>query len=406
MAKIFLSYSRKNLDEVVMLANQLKARGLGTWQDVRDLSPGTPTEEQIRDALAQDCDGFLVYLTRQSLESGYVMKIEVPAALRQSDDDPGFAVIPVFRGISIADARDATLRAVGRDITVLSGVKISAPKRISTDKARSELRSELGRVARRALQASLKRNRDGFTADQSRRLILDVHTRQYTRQPQAPDLDLDWRPFFKDGGLPTPLVWSDTLLPALADVQQGIAAEYGTRTLHIRAKAHLSVGVALGLTFRATTGFHLHIAQGQVVWRTDSRPQKGDPLVVSRAVGAIDSEGLAAELSITDDVGPAVDNHVRERGQGFRARVKFQPAGGWSRDAVAGSGEAFAMAFQVAMEIRRARAQYGTDKTHVFAMMPLALAMLLGHQLNACGPIQLYEYDKGSSRYEAACLLV
>jgi hypothetical protein len=101
-----------------------------------------------------------------------------------------------------------------------------------------------------------------------------------------------------------------------------------------------------------------------------------------------------------------VDNHVRERGQGFRARVKFQPAGGWSRDAVAGSGEAFAMAFQVAMEIRRARAQYGTDKTHVFAMMPLALAMLLGHQLNACGPIQLYEYDKGSSRYEAACLLV
>ena len=406
MHKIFLSYRRNNLDEVLLLANQLKARGLSTWQDVSDLSLGRPTEQQIRDALALECDGFLVYLTKDSLESDYVMKVELLAALRQRDDDPEFAIIPVFRGISIADAKDATVAVVGRDITTFSGVKISDPKRISTEKARSRLRSELATVAGRALQAALKRNTYSFTADQDRRLILDIHTRQYTRQTQVPDLDLDWRGFFNEGGsLPSPLVWADTLLPALTDIKQGVATEYGTGTVYVRAKAHLSVGVALGFAFRATTGFHLNVVQGQDLWATDCTPQDREPLVVSTTGGGIDSRDLAVELSITGDVAPKVDSFVRKRGQTFRARVKFQPPAGAGRDAVAGTEEALAMAIQVCMEIRRVRGEYGTDKTHVFAMMPLALAMLLGHQLNACGPVQMYEYDNETSSYQPSCLL-
>lgn len=407
MAKIFLSYKRKDLDEVVMLANQLKARGLSTWQDVSDLSLGRPTEQQIRDALALECVGFLVYLTKDSLESDYVMKVELAAALRQRDDDPGFAIIPVFRGISIADAKDATVAVVGRDITTFSGVKISAPKRTSTDKARSRLRSELGTVAQRALQAALKRNTYSFTADQGRRLILDVHTRQYTRQPQAPDLDLDWRPFFNEGGsLPSPVVWADTLLPALTDIKQAVAKEYGTRTVYIRAKAHLSVALALGFTFRATTGFHLDVLQGQEVWTTNCTPQDREPLVVRATEGAIDSRDLAVELGIRRDVSSAVDNIVRKRGQEFRARVRLQPPVGPDEDAVASTEEALAMAKQIANEIRQLPGKYGTDTTHVFAAMPLAVAALLGHQLNACGRIQLYEYNNEDNNYEASCLLV
>lgn len=405
MAKHFLSYSRQDPDEVVMLANQLKARGLTTWQDVSDLSVGRPTEEQIRHALAQDCGACVVYLTKESLESDYIMKVELRAALKRQENDPGFAIIPVFRGVSIEEAKEATVKALGRDITLFDGVKISAPKRISTDQARSQLRCELGRVGRRALEASLKRYASSFAADAARKPILDVHTRQYTRQPHPPDLDLDWRPFFDDGGgLPSQAEWSDTLLPSLADIEQGIAEEYGTCTLHIRAKAHLSVGVALGFTFLARTGFHLDVVQYEDIWTTSCSPQEGQPLGVSGREGPVHAKGLAVELSVTGDVGPEVDKFVRARGQGFRARVTLEPRGGWGRDAVAGTEHALAMAIQVAMEIRRLRAEYGTDKTHVFAMMPLALGVLLGHQLNACGPIQLYEYD--NRRYQPSCLLV
>jgi hypothetical protein len=35
---------------------------------------------------------------------------------------------------------------------------------------------------------------------------------------------------------------------------------------------------------------------------------------------------------------------------------------------------------------------------HIFAAVPQAVAMMIGHNLNAMPPVQLYEYDRGEYR--------
>jgi len=405
MDKIFLSYSRKNKKHVGLLAAQLKARGLRTWQDVSDLLLGKPTEQEIRQALAADCCAFLIYLTRQSLQSKYIMTVELPAALRRQEQDPSFAIIPVFHGVSPSEAGDATMAATGRDMAVFHGVSIRGPKRITSEDAVSKLRSEFGKVARRALHEYLGRRAPTVSARRGGDLILDVHTKHYTAYPQAADLTLDWLSFFSDASLASPLVWSDTLVPALRDVKESAAQECGTGCMHIRAKAHLSAGVALGFAFRSPSGFTLDVTQGDDTWTTSCVPRDPAPLTVSVKGGSVGSRDLAAELSITGDVSEAVDKLVRDRGRDFRARVAFRPPAGDARNAVAGPEEALAMAVQVATDIRRLREEYGADVTHLFAAAPLALAVLLGHQLNACGPIQMYEYYNPDTKYVPSCLL-
>ncbi|TEU17246.1 MAG: toll/interleukin-1 receptor domain-containing protein, partial [Anaerolineales bacterium] len=389
-AGTFISYSRKNLDEVITLAGELKARGLRLWQDISDLAPGRPTEEQIRAALAEECGSFLVYLTPESLQSKYVMRVELQAALDKWRQDRQFTIIPVFRGLTIPQAGAATRSQTGRDITIFHGVMI--PANISGDS--EEFRTSLGNAARQALAGSLERRAPIFKADPSRRPVLDLHTRQYTARPTEADLDLDWRSFFKGRIAPSALDCSATLLPALESIRETIASTWGLRSVSVRAKAHISAGIALGFAFRAPTGFHLTVEQNGDVWGTEVIPASDNPLTVMETGGSIEAEDLAVQLSVAHDISRDVDRFVQARGEPFRARVTLQPHVGYGRKSVANAQQALSMAIQAAEVIRHIRDERRALRTHLFAAVPIGLAVLLGYQLNACGPIQLYEYDK------------
>ena len=400
--KTFISYSRKNLDEVIILAGELKARGLRLWQDLSDLAPGRPTEEQIRMALAEECESFLVYLTPESLQSEYVMRVELQAALDQWGRDHQLTIIPVFRGVTIPQAGAATMSQTGRDITIFSGARI--PANMSGDS--EEFRTSLGSVARQTLEGSLERRAPMFKADPSRQPVLDLHTRQYTAYPTKADLDLDWRSFFKGRIAPSALDCSATLLPALESIRETIASKWGLRSVHVRAKAHISAGIALGFAFRDPTGFHLTVEQNGDVWGTEVIPEPEKPLTVMETGSSIESEDLAVQLSIAQDTSSGVDRFVRARGELFRARVNLQPPMGYGRKSVANAPQALSMAIQAAEVIRHIRDERGALRTHLFAAVPIGLAALLGHQLNACGPIQLYEYDKERLTYVPSFMLV
>ncbi len=401
-AKTFISYSRQNLDEVITLAGELKARGLRLWQDVSDLAPGRPTEEQIRAALAEECESFLVYLTPESLQSEYVMRVELQAALDQWRWDRQFTIIPVFRGVAIPQVGAATMSQTGRDITIFHGVMI--PADISGDS--EEFRTSLGSAARQVLEGSLERRAPMFKADPSRQPVLDLHTRQYTARPTEADLDLDWRPFFKGRIAPSALDCSATLLPALKSIRETVASKWGLRSVHVRAKAHISAGLALGFAFRDPTGFQLTVEQNGEVWGTEVIPASDNPLTVAETGGSIGSEDLAVQLSVAHDISRDVDRFVQARGEAFRARVTLQPRVGCGRESVADAQQALSMAVQAAKAIRCIRDERRALRTHLFAAVPIGLAVLLGHQLNACGPIQLYEYDKERLTYVPSFMLV
>ncbi len=71
MTQVFISYSRKDLEFVDRLANDLKATGFEVWYDLSGLEPGTRWRQEIQAAI-QDSQFFLVVLSPNSIVSDWV----------------------------------------------------------------------------------------------------------------------------------------------------------------------------------------------------------------------------------------------------------------------------------------------------------------------------------------------
>lgn len=401
MKKIFISYSHQDKDSVNLLVQQLKLHGLPLWRDWDDLPFGKPTQAEIRETLSKTCQGCLIYLTPNSLQSDFVMKVELKEAMERLSVDKKFALIPIFHGITIAQAQTSVPTYSGRSVTELNGLTIPAG---ATD---DEVRDEFAEAAHRLLQNLLATSRPEFTSDPTRKLILDINTRQYSYRTPEPDLDLDWRSFILNDDTIDATLCSQRLLPALLAVEKSAAKALGFRPLLCRPSAHLSCGVALGFAFRATTSFQLEIEQpipgkSTQLWSTTNLLPANSPLQVDKSEGDISSDEAAVELSVARLVTSAVDHWVNQRkrhGHDLRVRVAIKPAGDALKYDLADSATANAVALQVADEIAKLQSDYQPRVTHLFVAAPLALAILLGYRLNARGAIQLYELKRPDQIY-------
>src|SRR5690349_5340135 len=93
MAKIFISYSGKDKDFTLRLAEELRKYEHDILMDDTVLEVGREFQPVLQDAL-KDADVFLVLLTKNSLESKYVMS-EIGAASATSKH-----IIPLVYGDS------------------------------------------------------------------------------------------------------------------------------------------------------------------------------------------------------------------------------------------------------------------------------------------------------------------
>jgi len=108
-------------------------------------------------------------------------------------------------------------------------------------------------------------------------------------------------------------------------------------------------------------------------------------------------------LSITGDAKPQVLEYVRSQRMEFRAHIYMSPIGGAHDYSLQGAAHASAVARLARLELRRALGAYKPTRTHLFYFGPQSLAVLIGQKLNACGPIQFYEYQYPG--YTPSCLL-
>ncbi len=67
------------------------------------------------------------------------------------------------------------------------------------------------------------------------------------------------------------------------------------------------------------------------------------------------------------------------------------------------NGDACTITAQVRKELAQVVARQPVSEIHLFAAVPQALAIMIGQQLNAFPPVQLYEYD--GREYHASYLL-
>ncbi len=76
-----------------------------------------------------------------------------------------------------------------------------------------------------------------------------------------------------------------------------------------------------------------------------------------------------------------------------------------SSDAVKDASHAIAMAQQIGKELRILCDNKVISHLHLFAALPVELAVMVGHQLNALCVVTLYHYRSSDKRYVPVCTL-
>lgn len=380
MKPVFLSYSRKNVKDVQEIADTLCAGGIRIWQDIESLAAGN-TDEQIRKAIQEECAVFFLYITDESVESEFIREVEIKEALNKSKRDETFHIVPLIH-MPLEKANQKLQGSMLGDISRYNGVIIHDGETLS--EASSKIRKIL-------LEAIIKR-----PADQDFAISLMTYSR--TPGNIQPQLDLDWSRLDFSDKIMSDTIWKTHLLPALKDVKDALL-NAGVTHIRLFAKATLSASMAFGYVFRRETGFKIIISQGEQLWTSLERPEKPSELKIKVQSRNIGSTHLGVNLSITTSIDNSFGNYIGKQQLSLRAELFCEPAKGPSRESVPNNNVASAMAWQIGNAARDAKSKYNITDIHIFGTMPLGLAVLIGSELNACGRIHLYEFNKSESMY-------
>lgn len=95
MSRIFVSYSRADLEFVKKLVDDLAELGFDVLYDKRHFQGGRSTEPEIR-AKIQQCDYFIPVMTGDAARSKWVRPVEVKLALKLQKDGCNIRILPLL----------------------------------------------------------------------------------------------------------------------------------------------------------------------------------------------------------------------------------------------------------------------------------------------------------------------
>lgn len=182
----------------------------------------------------------------------------------------------------------------------------------------------------------------------------------------------------------------------LRQVKSAVVNPFFARKLLIYPQARLSYAFLLGWTFRRVAGFSLFVVSRQEVWPseglllTHTRLTDDFPLIKDSQ-----SDEIVLVLNISRDIKPSVVEYVESLDTQPKAVVSYRLEGGF----VASAAHAFSLALEIGRRIKNLSENWGARKIHLFAALPTALAVLVGHHLNAICPITIYYLDDSRTTY-------
>jgi len=380
MKSVFFSYSRKDLDDAREISKFLVSSGIRIWQDIRSLGLGN-TEEQIQKAIWENCAALLFYATKNSVESDFIRNVELVEAFKKSKSDPSFAMVPLL-GIPPEELNNKLQESLLGDLSRYNGAIVREETGLS--------------VAAQEVRRILLRNLLKYVDDQE--ILISLMTWQRTPGNITPQLDLDWSNIFSYDELFSQSAWDNYVRSALMDLKDAML-DAGQLKIRIISKAHLTAGFAFGFIFRPVTGFELIVQQGDQWWSMKASVSEDSKVKIVIDPCEIGSKDLAVNISISRDVDIKLGEFIEEHEVKFRAVLYCRPESGAGLNAVHDGDTAHAMGKEIGNAIRDTLSKYNISDIHIFAAVPLGLAYLIGSELNACGRIHLYEYDKVASKY-------
>ncbi len=241
--------------------------------------------------------------------------------------------------------------------------------------------------------------------NQEPQLVVFVHTWVTRTYDCLADYELDWSVHFDhyDRRVPDSAIWNQQLLPELRNLERTLSQKTNCRRIKLRGSLCLSAAFAFGHVFSVAASYRLELLHRTETWQSETPPDPTCQLTVVEAPDTPEASGLLLVISVTGDARPHVENFVQAQSMIFRRRVYLSPQGGPHDYSVQGAGQASALARLIRIELRRAVATYQPSVTHLFYFGSQSLAVLIGQKLNACGSIQLYEFQNPG--YTPSCLL-
>jgi len=381
----FLSYSRENVNDVKIIAKTLMIHGIEVWQDIAALGAGV-AESKIREAIQKDSNGLLLYATPQSIKSVFIRKVELPEADKRHKKDRDFQIVPVF-ALPIESATAALKDCLTIPISNFNGAKVTGTGVFHNVLA----------AAQRVTEIIL----NDISLEERDPLPIGLSSKQKTSEDVA--LHLDFMSFFENG-LPSTEVWTEQFSPALNSIKSALVKR-NRLSLRLHAFCHLSLGYLFGYVFRKTTGYRLEIEQvsnnKRANWATDAS-REDNPLRVVELPGTLESRDLCVKINLMSADDNSVARYAQKTGASYRAVLELLPS---SYPCMITESEAIAIAMDLAGKIKQMHARYDTSTVHLFAAIPLGLALLIGYNMNACGTIQCYEFDNAHREYLPSCTL-
>jgi hypothetical protein len=254
---------------------------------------------------------------------------------------------------------------------------------------------DLAVLARRVLGAMPS---DFFLIDEQQAvpLAFSFHP-QAVAPPEGVALSLEWE------SLDRPVPLDPQLWAALPDALSAVknALKWRADVVRLRGSARISAALVFGYIFRETTLFNIWV-QGRdgMEWRTRRSNSDDLPLVEEHIALDPAAQDVTLEINITQPRGKvqeSVDEWIARTQPSLRRRIILNYSA--SGDVTDYQGAAIAARVR---ELLLAERQRGT--VHIFAAIPMTLAVFLGWRLHTCAPFQTYEFDE-DRRYQAACLI-
>jgi len=182
----------------------------------------------------------------------------------------------------------------------------------------------------------------------------------------------------------------------LANMRTCVADSFFSRTVLLQVQARLPYAFLFGWMFRRVAGFQLQVVAGQEVWPSDgliltpTQLQDDMPDMLNSS-----SNELVLVLNISRHLQQSVVEAVRGWNEHPRAILSYrldQP--------IRSAAQAMALADEIARKIKNAIDRWGIQRIHLFGALPAALAVLVGHCMNAMCPIDLYYRDETRKNYQ------
>ncbi len=384
MKKLFLCHYSRDAAEVYDLALELRLRGIVPWVDKHGgFLIGDSAPDEARRAIREDCFGLLLYATPQVFERPFIRDIEIPASIQAAEQDKSFALFAIPRRLKFIELSKLSQDYFGFDISQYHTQGISEPNGMEID----SLVDQFGAVARMVLRRHTAIRAIALAVDQ---VSFQFSTRELLPCNEDDLLQVDATSLFQDkSGLGSHYSW-DRVAQGLLDIKTALSQHFGRPHIKVHGSKHLTAAYLLGRIFCRASGFNLDVRQREEFWSTDARAAVHEPFIVTVSDGSPESNNLIVEISATGkNVFESVHKYFRGFGGNSHRVISFTPKDRTTVD----NNIAVAMAMQIRRNLEGIVGRYPVEEIHLFSAVPQGLALMIGHNLNALPPIQLYEFD-------------